>query len=201
MTAADASALALFRELFPGEILSPGQMVNVATVTLMIVQLDQAAELYAELGDGAGFDIVRTTLSEMSENIALRGGAVVKFVGEGLLATFNDSVAAVQTAIELNESSHRQGRRQLGIRISLHRGPAMVTTLNDRLDYFGSSVHLAVKLLESARAGDLVLTDALLVNREITKLLDERGIRAEVVATLLPGTIAQRCRLGEPAAR
>ena len=196
VTAAEASSLTLFRELFPGEILSPGQMVSVATVTLMFVQLDQAAELYTEIGDGKGFEIVRAALSEMSEKVAHRGGAVVKFVGEGLLATFNDSVAAVQAALELNESpQHQAEMRQMGIRTSLHRGPAMVTTLNDRLDYFGSSGHLAAKLLELARTGDLVLTSSLLANQEIAKLLAERGVTLEVVATPRPDTIAQRCRL------
>ena len=59
VTAADASSLSLFRELLPDQVLSAGQMVSVATVTLLSVQLDRAGDLYAELGDGAAFAIIR----------------------------------------------------------------------------------------------------------------------------------------------
>ena len=39
LTAARAAALALFRELFPGEVLSPGQLVSVSTVTFLVTAL------------------------------------------------------------------------------------------------------------------------------------------------------------------
>jgi len=43
LTAARASSLALFRELFPGEVLSPGQLVSVAAVTLLVTDLGRPA--------------------------------------------------------------------------------------------------------------------------------------------------------------
>src|SRR5262249_14818699 len=39
LTAARAAAMALFRELFPGEVLAPGQLATVSTVTLLVTAL------------------------------------------------------------------------------------------------------------------------------------------------------------------
>ena len=53
LTAARATSMALFRELFPGEFLAPGRLATVSMVTLMVTALDpqQADSLYTELGD------------------------------------------------------------------------------------------------------------------------------------------------------
>src|SRR3546814_2334232 len=40
------------------------------------------------------------------------------------------------------------------IKLGLHRGPCIAVTLNDRLDYFGSTVNLAARLQGQSRGGD-----------------------------------------------
>gem|GEM_PF-2952987 len=97
--AADASALPLFRQLLPREVLSPGQMVSVATVTLLMAQLDCANRLYSTLGDGTAFEIIRTALMACENSVARHGGAVVKTIEEGVIATFGDSNSAVAATI------------------------------------------------------------------------------------------------------
>ena len=90
LTAARASSLALFRELFPGEVLSPGQLATVSTVTLMAVELDpaQADALYRDLGDARAFNVIHELFRLLDEAVRDAGGAVVKTVGEGVLAAF-----------------------------------------------------------------------------------------------------------------
>src|SRR5262249_2701962 len=58
LTAARATSLAVFRELFPGEILSADQLVRVATMTFLVTELVEAGQLYAELGDAQTFQLV-----------------------------------------------------------------------------------------------------------------------------------------------
>src|SRR5262249_22969898 len=92
LTAARASALALFRELFPGEVLSPGQLVSVANVALLATDLERAGSLYQELGDARAFALIHEHFRLLDERIRQEGGALVKTVGEGLLASFSDPV-------------------------------------------------------------------------------------------------------------
>jgi serine/threonine protein kinase/class 3 adenylate cyclase len=194
ITAGDASALPLFRELLPGQVLSPGQMVSMATVTIVRVELDRAAELYGELGDGPAFGLIRDALVALEACVIRGGGAVVKLVAEGMLATFADPVVAIQAAFELESALERSSpERSLGVRTSLHRGPAMVTTLNDRLDYFGTTVHVVSQLLELAQAGDVIITDAIADSPDVGQVIAEAGRTVEVILTDLPNVIVQRC--------
>src|SRR5262249_38749646 len=101
LTAARASALALFRALFPGELLSPGPLMNVATVTLLITDLDEAVSLYEQWGDARAFTVIHEHFRLLDERIRQEGGALVKTVDERVLAAFSDTVAAVQAALAL----------------------------------------------------------------------------------------------------
>ena len=103
LTAARAASLALFRELFPGELLAPGQLATVSTVTLLVTALDprQADALYQNLGDARAFGVIHEHFRRLGDAIRQGGGAVVKTQGEGVLASFSDVTAAVRTALEL----------------------------------------------------------------------------------------------------
>jgi class 3 adenylate cyclase len=157
LTAARASSLALFRELFADEVLGPGQLASVASVTLLVTDLDRALRLYQELGDGRAFTVLREHFRRLDERVRGQGGAVIKTLGEGVLASFTDPAAAVRAALDLLADPPRDlATCGVRVRAGLHRGAAMVTTLNDHLDYFGSVVSQTTHLLEAAGGEDLV---------------------------------------------
>src|SRR5207302_8860733 len=89
----------LFRELFPGEMLTPGQLVSVANITLVVTALDQAEELYRQRGDAQAFGLVHEHFRLLNDCIRREGGALVKTLGEGIVAAFTDPVAAVRAAV------------------------------------------------------------------------------------------------------
>ena len=177
-TAADASALAIFREMFPDQILSPGQIVSVTTVTLFLAQIHQAAALYEKLGDGPAFGQIRAELTRLDEIVRKNGGAVVKTVGEGIVATFTEPVAALRAGIELQS---RRANESLPLQVAIHRGPAMVTTLNDRLDYFGGTANRVRELLGSAGPSELLLTEAVAAQPEVAQLMREHQVDADLL--------------------
>jgi class 3 adenylate cyclase len=184
LTAARAASLALFRELFPGEILAPGQLATVSTVTLLVTALEpaQADALYQELGDARAFGVIHEHFQRLGDAIRRGGGAVVKTQGEGVLATFGDVAAAVRAALQLpGELARGEATRSLRLRIGLHRGPALAATLNNHLDYFGTTARRAVATLQHARGGELVLTQPVAADPEVAALLNERRIATEVV--------------------
>jgi serine/threonine protein kinase/class 3 adenylate cyclase len=201
LTAARASTLALFRQLFPGEVLSPGQLVSVATVTLLVTDLDQAANLYQTLGDAQAFGILHEHFRFLNEVIGRRGGALVKTLGEGVLAAFNDPLAAVQVGLDLLGQrgqdrgvavASASGSGALPLRVAIHRGPAMAATVNDHLDYFGTTVNQATRLPELIRAGEVALSHAVTSDPRVTTLLSRSGLALEVVPADLPGVFIQR---------
>jgi class 3 adenylate cyclase len=229
LTAARASALALFRELFPGEVLSPGQLASISTVTLLVTDL--AGNLYEKLGDAQAFSVLHEHFRFLDEWIRKEGGALVKILGEGVVAAFSDPLAAVRLGLFLQlrngphpschserseESLHpavetlrcAQGDKQGGeaplqVRVGVHRGSALAATINDRLDYFGTTVAQAVRLPQMIRGGEMVLTQAVAGDPQVAALLQTRGLEVEVMGTSLPGqpeTPLHRVRLVEPSA-
>ena len=188
LTAAKASALALFRQLFPDEVLAPGQLVSVANITLLVTAVDQAHRLYETLGDARTFSVLHDHFRLLAEHVKLAGGALVKTHGEGILAAFTDPVAAVQAALGANACLAKQvSTRDLVLRAGVHRGPARAATLNDQLDYFGSVVHLAVRLPDFAPPGDLLLTQAVASDPRVATLLRQRNLETETLRLNLPG--------------
>src|SRR5262249_49710334 len=101
LTAARAATLALFRELFPGEVLSPGQLVSVATVTLLVTALGPAGGLYERRRDARAFALLHEHFRRLDDCVRRAGGAVVKTVGEGVLAAFGEAAAAVAAALQI----------------------------------------------------------------------------------------------------
>lgn len=159
LTAAQASSLGLFRELFPGEVLSPGQLVSVATVTLLTTELDQTTSLYEAWGDERAFAVIHAHFRHLEECVRREGGALIKTIGEGLVAAFHDPLGAVRAALDMQPALQADELTAgLRLRAGLHCGTAMAATLNDHLDYFGSTVNLASRLPGLAQTGELLLT-------------------------------------------
>jgi class 3 adenylate cyclase len=54
-----------------------------------------------------------------------------------------------------------QGSRpvQLTLKASLHAGPCLAVNANDRLDFFGTTINLASRMVSRCQGGDLVVSD------------------------------------------
>jgi class 3 adenylate cyclase len=188
LTAARASSLAVFRELFPAEVLAPGRLVSISTVTLLTTALDRPGSLYDGLGDARAFAALHELFRLLDEVIRREEGALVKTLGEGILASFTDPAAAVRAALAMPEAlAGGEATRSLRLHIGVHQGPAMAATLNDQLDYFGTTVHLAARAMRSAQRGELVLTRAVAGDPLVAALLQARGLEGEIRPTDPPG--------------
>src|SRR5206468_291467 len=137
----------------------PGQLISLDTVTLLVTDIDLAGDLYTELGDAKAFSIILEQFRLIDARVRLEGGALVKTVNEGTVSAFADPAAAVRAALELPKAlANGEKTRDLALRVGVHRGSAMVATLNDHLDYFGTTVSIASLLPTLARGGQIVLT-------------------------------------------
>ncbi|MBS0266622.1 MAG: adenylate/guanylate cyclase domain-containing protein, partial [Planctomycetes bacterium] len=143
VTAARAAASPLFRELFAGECLAPERLVQIEQITLLLTRLDEAQNLYFEWGDSPAFRRVHEHFRQLEEIVRREGGSLYKTIGEGTCAVFTSPLPAVRAAIAMRQLPEPQ------LRVALHRGPALVATINDRLDYFGATVNTASQLLEA----------------------------------------------------
>jgi class 3 adenylate cyclase len=72
-------------------------------------------------------------------------GAVVKTIGDAIMAAFVTPPDAVSAALKMRSEIERlneaRAARDFVLKIGIHRGPSIAVTLNDRLDYFGQTVN------------------------------------------------------------
>ncbi len=194
LSAARATSMALFRELFPGEVLSSDQIVSVAHITVMRIKIHGAQQLYERLGDGPAFNQIRTTLEQVLRAVKENSGALVKTIGEGALASFVEPVDAVRTAVDLIDQLRSANVK---LSIALHSGSAMVATLDERLDYFGLTLKSLEQLVECCPENSLQATTAITETPEVQSFIAERNLSVEVVTNLMlcDGCVAHRLQV------
>jgi serine/threonine protein kinase/class 3 adenylate cyclase len=200
LTAARAAASGLFRELFPGEILESGKLVSVAAVTFLVLDLneatslDHARNLYQIIGEARTFALLHDYLLLVEQRAQAEGGAVIKTLGETVLAAFEDKAAAVRAALILARGLPKElGQRwpslaePLKVRAGIHHGPAMSATVNGQLDYVGSTVDQAWRLPRLVPGNHLVLTRSVAADAGVIELFGEFNLKPGVLPSGLPG--------------
>ena len=87
-TAADVTALQVFRDLFANDVIRPGEEISIGSVTLMFTDLCDSTRLYRRIGDASAFGRVREHFEILEKSIAEEGGgielglAALRLVGE-----------------------------------------------------------------------------------------------------------------------
>ena len=179
LTADRVTALQAFRDLFSEDVLRPGDEVSIGRVTLLFSDLRGSTALYQKIGDATAYHLVRDHFAFLAQAIRDHQGAIVKTIGDAVMAAFarpEDGLAAavaIQRKVAAFNRDHPvgDGAAAVAIKLGLHQGPCIVVTLNDRLDYFGSTVNLAARLQGQSRGGDIVLSREIAEDPAVTPIL------------------------------
>jgi class 3 adenylate cyclase len=101
---------------------------------------------------------------------------VVKTMGDAVMAAFGRPAPALRAILAAQRAlAGAQVEPRLSLKAGLHVGPCIAVTLNDRLDYFGSTVNEAARLQGLARGGEVVVSWAVRADPEVEALLAEPG--------------------------
>ncbi len=171
-TAADVTSLQLFRDLFSNEALRAGEELSISSVTLMFTDLRDSTRMYRQIGDAPAFGRVRQHFEILEQEIAAQGGAVVKTMGDAVMAVFRQPLGAVLAIQNAHaEITKTEGTPPLYLKVGIHRGPCIAVTLNERLDYFGSTVNAAARLPGLAEGGEIVLSEQAASDPQVSEWL------------------------------
>ena len=166
-TAAEVTVLQAYRDLFAAEALRVGEPISVGTLTVVFTDLRGSTQYYREVGDAPAFGSVLGHIDLLREAVAEEGGSVVKSMGDAIMAVFPRPVAAVQAMQRAQEAT---AGRPLALKVGIHTGPCIAVSQNGVLDYFGSTVNLAARLVSLSHGDDLVVSDAVLDDPEVAAL-------------------------------
>jgi class 3 adenylate cyclase len=170
-----------FREIYRTSTLDIDQRLKITSLTFLFTDLKGSTELYERVGDLVAFDLVRAHFRILTEIIAAQSGAVVKTIGDAVMATFPTPDRALAAALRIREAMqtlNQQNRSEdLLVKIGIHEGPCLAVTLNDRQDYFGQTVNIASRVQGLAVSRSILATGSVVDHPQASELLETDGIK------------------------
>jgi class 3 adenylate cyclase len=196
-TAAEVTALQIFRDLFSTEALRPGEQISVGTLTVLFTDLRNSTQLYREIGDATAFGRVMNHFDVLKKVIAEADGALVKTIGDAVMAVFRRPVSALKAMLDAQAllAAPADGSAPLKLKAGIHSGPCIAVTLNDRLDYFGSTVNMAARLEGLSTADDVIISPPLYDDPEVREFIETENLQASAFEMLLKGFQEEQFKL------
>jgi class 3 adenylate cyclase len=169
-----------FRDIYRTDTLDVDQRLKITSLTFLFTDLKGSTELYDRVGDLVAYDLVRAHFSVLHEIVAAESGAVVKTIGDAVMATFPTPDRAVAAALRMREAMARlnaeRGSEDLTLKIGIHEGPCLAVMLNDRQDFFGQTVNIAARVQGLAVSRSIFATGTVIEHPEAAKLLAAAGV-------------------------
>jgi class 3 adenylate cyclase len=157
-----------FLDLFAAEAPATGVELSIAHLALLFSDLTGSTALYERVGDARAFAIVQEHFRDMTGAVVEHRGAVVKTMGDAVMASFASPVDAMRAAIRMIERCReRHGELGLGAKLGVAAGPCLAVRANDRLDFFGTTVNMAARLQAKAEGGQIVVAEELAAHPDI----------------------------------
>jgi class 3 adenylate cyclase len=166
------------------------QRLKITSLTFLFTDLKGSTELYERVGDLAAYDLVRAHFGILNEIVAAKSGAVVKTIGDAVMATFPTPDRAMAAALKMREAL-KDLKDELLLKIGIHEGPCLAVSLNDRQDYFGRTVNIASRVQGLATSRSIFATRRVVTDSEASKLLQSNGIAATPEMRSLRGIAKQ----------
>ncbi len=189
-----------FRDLFRADTLDVDQRLKITSLTFLFTDLKGSTELYDQVGDLVAFDLVRSHFRVLLDGVAAEAGAVVKTIGDAVMATFPTPDRAVSAALRIRaamrELNAAHERKDLQLKMGIHEGPCLAVLLNDRQDYFGQTVNIASRVQGMADSTAIIVTDSVVRDPRVTALLTRDGLLPATRNAALRG-LAQEMALYE----
>jgi class 3 adenylate cyclase len=179
-----------FRDIHRTDALDVDQKLKITSLTFLFTDLKGSTELYERVGDLAAYDLVRAHFRILNEIVAAESGAVVKTIGDAVMATFPTPDRAMAAALKMREAL-KDLKDDLLLKIGIHEGPCLAVSLNDRQDYFGRTVNIASRVQGLATSRSIFATRRVVIDSEASKVLQSNGIAATPEKRSLRGIAKQ----------
>ncbi len=152
-----------FKSLFRSEVVGGAQGLAIRDIAILFTDIKGSTALYQRIGDLNAYELVQQHFDWLREATVRHGGAVVKTIGDAVMAAYPDAGRAVAAALDMRAAAARfnlaQPDRPVALKIGIHHGAAIAVTLNEELDYFGQTVNIAARVQALADAQEVCITE------------------------------------------
>lgn len=169
-----------FRDLYKADNLNIDQRLKITSLTFLFTDLKGSTALYERVGDLAAFDLVRAHFHVLLEIISSEAGAVVKTIGDAVMATFVRPEQALAAGLRMRAAMKKLNAERvttdLVVKIGIHEGPCLAVMLNERQDYFGQTVNIAARMQGLSSSQAIHVTGAVISADAVEAMLSQNAI-------------------------
>jgi class 3 adenylate cyclase len=180
-----------FRDIYQTDTLAPDQRLKITSLTFLFTDLKGSTALYERVGDIVAYDLVRAHFRELYGIVANETGAVVKTIGDAVMATFPTPDRALKAALRMRDAMARinteRGNEDLLLKIGIHEGPCLAVTLNNNQDYFGQTVNVAARVQGLASSRAIFVTKPVVDDPKSAEILHSSGLHPAEMSAALRG--------------
>lgn len=182
-----------FRELFKAQSLDPSLRLKLSSLTLLFTDLKGSTALYDSTGDVTAYTVVQAHFDALMAVVRNHGGAVVKTMGDAVMASFSSPADAFEAANDMMRAMGPVEERVrglgyvTGLKVGIHEGTALAVSSDDRLDYFGQTVNIAARVQALADAGEIWMTDVVMKDGAVAALVKAGKFDVEQKQVALKG--------------
>src|ERR1700689_1808983 len=180
-----------FRDIYQTETLEPDQRLKITSLTFLFTDLKGSTALYERVGDLVAYDLVRQHFHVLYEIVAGETGAVVKTIGDAVMATFSTPDRALAAALRMREAMTRinaeRHNEDLLLKIGIHEGPCLAVNLNNHQDYFGQTVNMAARAQGLASSRAIFVTKPVIDDKKSANILRSSGLQPTMQIAALRG--------------
>ena len=172
-----------FRDLFSEEYIGADVKLAVGEQTLLFTDVVGSTAFYAMRGDPAAFVEIKRHFDEVFAIVVNNRGAVVKTIGDAVMATFVSPVDALRASRAIHDAfGPTRTDTPIRLRISMNTGPCIAVKLNANADFFGGTVNIAAKLQALAEAYQTTMSEATYRASGVAEYLAEQKAALEELA-------------------
>ncbi len=140
--------------------------------TVVFADLTGSTGLFESVGNVAATDVVTRCTRALGYHLSRSGGRVVKFLGDGVLALFNDTASAVECCVKTQDimrdlKMKDPQQRPLGVKIGIEYG----AIIEQNGDCYGDAVNVAARLSDRAGANEILIGESVFRRLPDTLLL------------------------------
>jgi adenylate cyclase len=130
-------------------------------ITVMFTDIVSSAEFHEIHGDTEGRSMIQRHHDLLSPIVEKHGGRVLRAMGEGLMATFENPPDAARAAAEIQRTLAEENRgknpsEQIWVKAAIHHGLGIV----EAGDVYGDMVNTLARICALTRKGDVLVSQA-----------------------------------------
>lgn len=138
-------------------------------LAILFTDLVDFSEWSLRAGDAAAVELLRDADAVIEPAVTSHGGTVVKRLGDGVMAAFDDPSEAVAAALEARDAIAEVEAN--GYRPKMRAGVHMGHPRRVGRDYLGTDVNIAARVADAASSGEVLVSDS------VRQRLDDKALK------------------------